>query len=77
MQELENINCIGLMCVAPNTPTPEENTKYFNKLKDLGNKLNLKVLSMGMSNDYIYACKCGSTYIRVGTKIFGERDYTK
>ena len=77
IQELENINCIGLMCVAPNTPTPEENTKYFNKLKDLGNKLNLKVLSMGMSNDYIYACKCGSTYIRVGTKIFGERDYTK
>ena len=77
IQELENINCIGLMCVAPNTTNPEENTKYFNKLKDLGNKLNLKVLSMGMSNDYIYACKCGSTYIRVGTKIFGERDYTK
>ena len=77
IQELENINCIGLMCVAPNTSNPEENTKYFNKLKDLGNNLNLKVLSMGMSNDYIYACKCGSTYIRVGTKIFGERDYTK
>ncbi len=77
IQELEHINCIGLMCVAPNTSNPEENTKYFNKLKDLGNNLNLKVLSMGMSNDYIYACKCGSTYIRVGTKIFGERDYTK
>ena len=77
IQELENINCIGLMCVAPNTSNPEENTKYFNKLKDLGNNLNLKVLSMRMSNDYIYACKCGSTYIRVGTKIFGERDYSK
>lgn len=77
IKELENINCIGLMCVAPNTINPEENTKYFNLLKELSNKLNLKVLSMGMSNDYIYACKCGSTYIRVGTKIFGERDYSK
>ena len=77
IKELEHINCIGLMCVAPNTPNPEENTKYFNKLKDLSNKLNLNILSMGMSNDYIYACKCGSTYIRVGTKIFGERDYSK
>ena len=77
IKELEHINCIGLMCVAPNTPNPEENIKYFNKLKDLANSLNLKVLSMGMSNDYIYASKCGSTYIRVGTKIFGERDYSK
>ena len=77
IQELENINCIGLMCVAPNTTNPEENTKYFNKLKDLGNNLNLKVLSMGMTNDYIYASKCGSTYIRVGTAIFGARDYSK
>lgn len=77
LKELENINCIGLMCVAPNTTNPEENTKYFNRLKELNSKLNLKVLSMGMSNDYIYACECGSTYIRVGTKIFGERDYSK
>lgn len=77
IKDLKHINCIGLMCVAPYTPNPEENTKYFNKLKDLAKSLNLKVLSMGMSNDYIYASKCGSTYIRVGTKIFGERDYSK
>ena len=77
IKELDHINCIGLMCVAPNTSNPEENTKYFNKLKDLATSLNLKVLSMGMSNDYIYAAKSGSTYIRVGTKIFGERDYSK
>ena len=77
IKELDHINCIGLMCVAPNTSNPEENTKYFNKLKDLATLLNLKVLSMGMSNDYIYAAKSGSTYIRVGTKIFGERDYSK
>ena len=77
IKELDHINCIGLMCVAPNTSNPEENTIYFNKLKELATSLNLKVLSMGMSNDYIYAAKSGSTYIRVGTKIFGERDYSK
>ena len=77
INKLENINCIGLMCVAPNTDNPEDNVKYFNKLKDLADSLNLKVLSMGMTNDYLVATRCGSTYIRVGTGIFGERDYTK
>ena len=75
INKLPNIKCIGLMCVAPNTDNPEENTKYFYLLKELANSLNLTVLSMGMSNDYIYACRCGSTYIRVGTKIFGPRVY--
>ena len=74
---LPNINCIGLMCVAPNTDNPEDNTKYFELLKELGNSLDLKVLSMGMTNDYIYALRSGSTYIRVGTGIFGERAYSK
>lgn len=77
IKKLDNINCIGLMCVAPNTDKPEENIKYFKLLKELNNYLGLKVLSMGMSNDYIYACKCGATYIRVGTRIFGKRDYEK
>lgn len=77
INKMNNINCIGLMCVAPNTNNPEENIKYFNKLKELANRLDLNVLSMGMTNDYIYAVKCGSTYIRVGTGIFGPRDYTK
>ena len=63
------------MCVAPNTNTPIDNTKYFELLKELANYLNLSVLSMGMSNDYIYACKCGSTYIRIGTRVFGPRIY--
>ncbi len=75
--KLNHINCIGLMCVAPNTTNPKENEKYFNKLKDLAYSLDLKVLSMGMTNDYIYACKSGSSYIRVGTAIFGERNYSK
>ena len=74
---LPNINCIGLMCVAPYTDNPEDNTKYFELLKELGNSLDLKVLSMGMTNDYIYALRSGSTYIRVGTGIFGERNYSK
>lgn len=77
IHKLNNINCIGLMCVAPNTTNPKENKKYFNELKALAHSLDLKVLSMGMTNDYIYACECGSTYIRVGTGIFGERDYSK
>lgn len=77
INKMNNINCIGLMCVAPNTNNPEENIKYFNKLKELANRLDLNVLSMGMTNDYLYAVNCGSTYIRVGTGIFGPRDYTK
>jgi len=77
IKALENINCIGLMCVAPNTDNPSDNEQYFIKLSELGNKLSLSVLSMGMTNDYIIACKCNSSYIRVGTGIFGERDYTK
>ena len=77
IKELENINVVGLMCVAPNTDNPIDNKKYFDKLRLLNEKLGLKVLSMGMSNDYDVAIKCGSTYIRVGTKIFGKREYKK
>ena len=77
IKELENINVVGLMCVAPNTDNPIANKKYFDKLRLLNEKLGLKVLSMGMSNDYDVAIKCGSTYIRVGTKIFGKREYKK
>ena len=77
IKDLNNINVVGLMCVAPNTDNPIDNKKYFDKLRLLNDKLGLKVLSMGMSNDYDVAIKCGSTYIRVGTKIFGKREYKK
>ena len=77
IKDLNNINVVGLMCVAPNTDKPIDNKKYFDKLRILNEKLGLKVLSMGMSNDYNVAIKCGSTYIRVGTKIFGKREYKK
>ena len=74
---LDNINCIGLMCVAPNINNPEDNREYFNLLRDLSTNLGLSTLSMGMTNDYLVASSCGASYIRVGTGIFGERDYTK
>ena len=77
IKDLQNIKIKGLMCVAPNTENPSENQKYFHIMKELKKKYNLEILSMGMSNDYLYALKEGTNYIRVGTKIFGERNYQK
>ena len=71
-----NLDIVGLMCLPPNDKFTE---KYFNNMKDLKMSLSIshqhqmKELSMGMSNDYIMAIHYGSTYIRIGTKIFGER----
>ena len=72
--ELSNINVEGLMCVAPNT---NDTSKYFRQMKELARKYNLKELSMGMTNDYKEAINEGSTMIRLGTLIFGERNYMK
>ena len=77
INNLKNINIKGFMTVAPNTNKPEENRKYFKKMKELKDKFNYEILSMGMSNDYKIAIEEGSTYVRIGTKIFGERDYIK
>lgn len=74
----------GLMAMAPYTENPEENRQYFKQLKNLSVDINsqkidnicIKELSMGMTNDYIVAIEEGSTIVRVGTGIFGERDYT-
>ena len=65
-----NLNIVGLMCLPPSSSDP---TKYFKLLKEISFKINLKELSMGMSNDYLDAAKCGATYLRIGSKIFGER----
>ena len=65
-----NLDIIGLMCLPPQNENPE---KFFQKLKECSDKFGLKDLSMGMSNDYDVACKFGSTFLRIGTKIFGER----
>ena len=65
-----SLNIIGLMCLPPNDNNP---TKYFSKLFDLTKKLKVKELSMGMSNDYLDAVEANSTYLRIGSKIFGNR----
>ena len=65
------------MCVAPDTDNPLKNKKYFEKMKKYKESLGLKVLSMGMTNDYKIALESDANYIRIGTGIFGERDYTK
>ena len=77
INNLSNIKVLGFMCVAPNTDNPLSNRKYFRKMKELAKKYNYNVLSMGMSNDYSIAIEEDATYIRVGTKIFGERIYNK
>lgn len=58
------------MCLPPKTQDP---TNFFLNLKNLAAKLNLKELSMGMSEDYLKAVKMGATYLRIGSKIFGDR----
>tara|TARA_B100001093_G_scaffold15983_1_gene14628 strand:- start:655 stop:1311 length:657 start_codon:yes stop_codon:yes gene_type:complete len=66
-----NLNIIGLMCMPPQNKNPSD---CFSLLKKLAKDLGIFELSMGMSNDYEEAIKCGSTYIRVGSNIFGKRN---
>ena len=68
-QEL-SLNVIGLMCLPPLESNSED---YFKILKKAADKLNLKELSMGMSNDFEQAIFNGATYLRLGTSIMGER----
>ena len=65
------LNIIGLMCLPPINENPE---KYFLYLNQLRNQTDLCHLSMGMSNDYQIATKCGSTFLRIGSKILGKRN---
>ena len=64
------LNIIGLMCLPPND---NKSQIYFSKMQQLVRKLQLKDISMGMSNDYLEAINYQSTYLRIGTKIFGKR----
>lgn len=83
--ELPNISIKGLMTIAPYTEVQEENRTIFRTLKQLSvdidskniDNVSMNVLSMGMTGDYEVAIEEGATMIRVGTGIFGERDYTK
>ena len=65
-----NLDIIGLMCLPP---INESTSKYFSLIKKKNDELNFKELSLGMSNDYIDALNYKTTFIRIGTKIFGER----
>ena len=64
------LSIIGLMCIPP---FDKDSKSYFVKMRELSENLNLKDISMGMSDDYMEAIKQGSTFIRVGSKIFGAR----
>ena len=70
IKELKGIEITGLMNIAPLTQDKAELEKLFREIKDLNSKLNLKELSMGMSNDYKEAVRNGATYIRIGRKLF-------
>ena len=65
-----NLNVIGLMCIPP---ANEEVEKYFNQTNLLNKQLNFSELSMGMSSDYLKAAKHSSSYLRIGSSIFGKR----
>ena len=64
------LNIIGLMCLPPNEEEPD---LYFKKMIELKDTLGVKELSMGMSGDYLKAVMYGSTFVRIGSKIFGQR----
>lgn len=81
ISELENLNLRGLMCIEPlfKENQKENSRNYFRKMKEIFDDLNkegvgLDVLSMGMSNTYKTAIEEGSNMIRLGRKIFGERE---
>ncbi len=65
-----NLDVVGLMCIPP---IDKPSNIFFKEMNVLNNSLNLKELSMGMSSDYLDALKNSATYIRIGSKIFGQR----
>ena len=64
------LNIVGLMCIPP---FGEDSSKFFSKMTELNKLINLKELSMGMSSDYLNALEYNSTYLRIGSDIFGQR----
>lgn len=84
ISEFSHIRVLGLMTIAPFVENPEENRSVFADLQKLSvdiakknvDNVNVSILSMGMTNDYQVAIEEGATMVRVGTGIFGERDYS-
>ncbi len=85
ISKLPHIHIKGLMTIAPFVENPEENRHIFRQLKQLSvdimgkniDNVDMSVLSMGMTGDYEVAIEEGATHVRVGTGIFGERNYAK
>ncbi|MBR6281257.1 MAG: YggS family pyridoxal phosphate-dependent enzyme [Lachnospiraceae bacterium] len=88
VREISSLDCVsirGLMCIAPYVVDSEENRPFFRKIKalsiDIANEnidnVSMGILSMGMTGDYEVAIEEGATMVRVGTGIFGERNYNK
>ena len=81
--EFKHVSVEGLMTIAPNTDDPETNRQFFSALRKLSvdiadkniDNIHMGVLSMGMTNDYEVAIEEGATMVRVGTGIFGKRNY--
>ncbi len=85
ISKLSNIKVQGLMTIAPFVDDPEENRVHFARLRKLSvdieqkkaHNVSMGILSMGMTNDYEVAIEEGATMVRVGTGLFGARDYTQ
>ena len=85
VSQLPHIRICGLMTIAPFVENPEENRIYFNRLRNIAVDIERKksdnvimsILSMGMTNDYEVAIEEGSTMVRVGTGLFGARNYNQ
>ena len=83
IKDLPHVKVKGVMTIAPFVENPEDNRVYFRTLRDLSldiaskniDNIDMSVLSMGMTNDYVVAVEEGATLVRVGTGIFGARNY--
>lgn len=84
LEKYSHIRVCGLMAIPPICQNPGDNDKFFQEICNLGvditrkkyDNISVNILSMGMSDDFSSAIRCGSTMIRVGTAIFGARNYT-
>ena len=85
MRDFPNIFLRGLMAIPPICENPGDNDKFFLEIRNLAvditakkyDNVTVECLSMGMSDDYMDAIRCGSTMVRIGTAIFGARNYAK
>ena len=83
MSLFPNIKVCGLMAIPPICKNPGDNDKFFQEMCNLSvditekkyDNVSINIMSMGMSEDFADAIRCGSTMIRIGTAIFGARDY--